>query len=133
FAYERPAKSSLGCPAPETIGSTEVVSPNGSPEGKADSAAVGHQTFYCFNAQDQVIKTLDQRGNPSTAGYDPGTGSLLEYANPGDTAEGAGGSATNTIAYNESGAVKEITTGVTESTGLTTILKYEGSGAYKEV
>ncbi len=126
FNYERPAKSSLGCPAPETIGDTEVVSPNGSPEGKPNSNASGHTTYYCFNNQDQVTKTIDQRGNESTAGYDSGTGSLLHYQNPGDTAEGAGSGATNTIAYNGSGAPTEITTGVTSSTSIKTTLKYGG-------
>jgi RHS repeat-associated protein len=132
FNYERPAKSSLGCP-PETVGDTEVVSPNGSPEGKAGSSASGHQTFYCYNNQDQVTKTIDQRGNPSTASYNSGTGTLATYTNPGDVAEGAGGSTTNTIAYEPSGAIKEITAGVSGSTGLTTKLTYEGSGAYKAV
>ena len=42
FKYELPAKSSLACPSTPspTIGDTEVVSPNGSPEGKAAGADV---------------------------------------------------------------------------------------------
>jgi RHS repeat-associated protein len=127
YKYELPAKSSLSCPT-SSIGDTEVVSPDGSPEGKVDSAATGHQTFYCFNNGDQVTKTVDQRGNPSTAGYEPGTGNLTEYQNPGDTAEGSGSSATNTVVYNGSGAPLEITTGITESTSLKTTLTYGGSG-----
>jgi RHS repeat-associated protein len=123
FNYERPAKSTLECPAPETIGDTEVVSPDGSPEGKADSSSAGHTTYYCYNKEDQVTKTIDQAGNTSTASYDPGSGNLTKYQNPGDTAEGTSGP-TNTIAYNKSGAPEEITTGVTSSTSLKATLKY---------
>jgi RHS repeat-associated protein len=125
FNYERPAKSSLSCPV-GTIGDTEVVSPNGSPEGKADSSASGHTTYYCFNNQDQVTKTIDQRGNPSAASYNPATGTLATYTNPGDTAEGSGSSTTNTIAYNASGAPLEVTTGVSGSNSLKTTLTYGG-------
>ncbi len=132
FNYERPAKSSLSCPT-GSIGSTEVVSPNGSPEGKVDYGESAHKTAYCYNAEDQVTKTIDQRGNESTASYNASTGTLASYQNPGDTAEGSGGSATNTIAYNPSGAVKEITTGVTSTTSLKTTLAYSPSGHGGEV
>lgn len=87
FAYSRPATSSLECPS-GAIGSTEVVSPNGSPEGKANSSSTGHKTFYCFNAQGEVTKTINQRGGLSTASYNSSTGQLHTYQNPGDTAEG---------------------------------------------
>jgi RHS repeat-associated protein len=125
FAYTLPATSSLECP-PGTIGSTEVVSPDGSPEGKADSSSTGHKTFYCFNNQDEVTKTIDQAGNPSTASYDPLTGNLTTYQNPGDMAEGGGGSITNTIAYEPSGAVKEVTTGTTGTSSLRATFAYGG-------
>jgi RHS repeat-associated protein len=128
FAYSIPASAEAKCPteAEGTLGDTEVVSPNGSPEGKVNSASTTHRTFYCFNTNDQVIKTIDQRGNPSTAAYEPGTGSLTEYQNPGDVAEGSGSGATNKIAYNGSGAPLEITTGVTSSVSLKSTLTYGG-------
>ena len=127
FAYSFPATSSLGCPS-GTIGSTEVVSPNGSPEGKADSSAAGHKTFYCFNNHDQIIKTLDQRGNESTASYNASTGRLATYQNPGDTA--SGGTVMNKIVYNPSGAPTEISEGATSESSLLTTLHYGGSSSH---
>lgn len=123
FAYSRPATSSLECPA-GAIGSTEVVSPNGSPEGKANSSSTGHKTFYCFNAQGEVTKMINQRGGLSTAGYDASSGNLTKYQNPGDTAEGA--TVQNTIAYNPSGAPTVISDGTGTSSTLNTTLAYGG-------
>jgi RHS repeat-associated protein len=123
FNYERPAKSSLECPSGSS-GDTEVVSPNGSPEGKANSSSTGHKTFYCFNARDEVTKTMNQRGGVSTAGYDAASGNLTKYQNPGDTAEG--GTVKNTIAYNPSGAATKISDGTGTSTTLDTTLAYGG-------
>lgn len=131
FNYERPAKASLSCPS-GSIGSTEVVSPNGSPEGKVDYSESGHKTDYCYNAEDQVTKTIDQRGNESTASYAPASGNLTEYENPGDKAEGSGGP-TNTIAYNSSGAPTKITEGISGSDSLETTLEYMSSGSYGKV
>jgi RHS repeat-associated protein len=128
FNYTKPAKSSLGCPSPETVGDTEVVSPNGSPEGKADSSSSGHTTFYCFNNKDEVTKTVDQRGNPSTASYNPSTGRLATYQNPGDTA--SGGTVMNEIAYNPSGAPTKITEGTGSGTSLVTTLHYGGGSGH---
>jgi RHS repeat-associated protein len=123
FAYTLPASGSLACPV-GTIGDTEVVSPNGSPNGEADSSSTGHKTFYCFNNADEVTKTLDQRGNESTAGYDASSGQLTKYQNPGDTAEG--GTVKNTIAYNPSGAATKISDGTGTSASLDTTLSYGG-------
>jgi RHS repeat-associated protein len=123
FAYVFPATSSLGCPA-DTIGDTEVVSPNGSPEGKAGSNSTGHKTFYCFNNRDQVTKTINQRGGLSTAGYDASSGNLTEYQNPGDTA--GEGTVMNEIVYNGSGAPTKITEGTASTSSLVTTLNYGG-------
>lgn len=123
FNYERPAKSSVGCPS-GSIGDTEVVSPNGSPEGKVDYSAGTHTTYYCYNDQDEVTKTLNQRGGTSTASYNPGTGRLATYQNPGDTAEG--GTIMNEVAYNGSGAPTKITDGTGTSSTLDTSLSYGG-------
>jgi RHS repeat-associated protein len=126
FAYSRPATSSLECPTTPspTIASTEVVSPNGSPEGKANSSATGHKTFYCFNAQGEVTKTINQRGGFSTANYDSSTGQLETYQNPGDTA--GEGTVMNKIAYNPSGAATVISDGTGTSSSLDTTLTYGG-------
>jgi RHS repeat-associated protein len=123
FEYNKPAKSSLECPS-GTVGDTEVVSPNGSPEGKADSSASGHTTYYCWNNHDEVTKTINQRGGFSTASYNSTTGNLITYQNPGDTAEG--GTVVNKIAYNASGAPTEITDGTGTSSTLDTFLTYGG-------
>jgi YD repeat-containing protein len=125
LSYAIPASGELSCPT-GSIGDTVIVSPNGSPNGEVNAKSAEHKTSYCINSSDEVTKAINQRGNPSTAGYDPGTGSLLEYQNPGDTAEGSGSGATNTIAYNTSGAPTKITTGVTTSASLETSLTYGG-------
>jgi RHS repeat-associated protein len=72
-----------------------------------------------------VTKTIDQRGNPSTAGYDAASGNLTSYQNPGDTAEGTSGP-TNTIAYNASGAPTEFSYATGTSSTLNTSLAYGG-------
>jgi RHS repeat-associated protein len=125
FAYTFPATSGLSCPT-GTIGDTEIVSPNGSPEGSADSASTGHKTFYCFNNADEVTKTIDQRGHESTASYNASTGRLSTYQNPGDTA--GEGTIMNEIVYNTSGAPTQITEGTGSSSSLVTTLNYTGSG-----
>jgi RHS repeat-associated protein len=129
FAYVFPATSSLECPV-DSIGDTEVVSPNGSPEGKAGSNSAGHKTFYCFNNRDQVIKAIDQAGNPSTAGYDAGSGSLIEYQNPGDMA-GGGSGIPNKLTYNSSGALMEVVQGTSATTSLKDIFNYGTEGFAK--
>ncbi len=123
FSYERPAKSSLSCP-PGSIGSTEVVSPNGSPEGKVDYSESAHKTAYCYNAADEVTKTINQRGGTSTASYNSSTGNLTTYQNPGDTAEG--GTIMNELAYNASGAPTKLSDGTGTSSTLDTTLSYGG-------
>jgi RHS repeat-associated protein len=128
LSYAIPAASELSCPA-GTLGDTVIVSPNGSPNGEVNSKSAEHKTSYCFNSSDEVTKTIDQRGNLSTAAYEPGTGSLIKYQNPGDTAEGVSGP-TNTIAYNASGAPTEFSEGTGTSSTLNTSLTYGGGSGH---
>jgi RHS repeat-associated protein len=124
FAYAIPASESAACPA-GSIGDTTVVSPNGSTGGVPNNHTAGHSTTYCFNAEDQVTKAVDQAGNPSKAEYDAATGRLSSYQNPGDSAGGATGVQT-TLAYNSQGAVTNIVRGTGTSSSLETVLSYTG-------
>jgi RHS repeat-associated protein len=130
YKYSIPVSGSVSCPT-GSYGDTEVVSPDGSPNGEADSKATGHKTFYCFNNQDQVTKTIDQAGNASTTSYNAATGTPSSYQNPGDTAGGL--NVNNTIAYAANGAVEKIVDGTGESSSLTTNFNYTGSGTYSKV
>lgn len=130
YAYSIPVSGSVSCPA-GSYGDTKVVSPDGSPNGEANSKATGHETFYCFNNQDQVTKTIDQAGNAGTTGYNAATGSPEKYQNPGDTAGGL--NVNNTIAYNSNGAVEKIIDGTGESSSLTTNFNYSGTASYSKV
>ncbi len=125
YSYAIPASKESGCPA-ESYGDTVVTSPNGSPNGEANSHSSGHQTTYCVNYADAVIKTIDQAGNSSVASYEPATGQLTQYQNPGDTAGGL--NVNNTITYNSNRAIEKIVSGTGEGTSLTTNFKYPGNG-----
>ena len=131
IAYSIPVSGSVSCPT-GSYGDTEVVSPNGSPGGSADSSPSGHETFYCFNNENQVTKTIDQAGNSSTTSYSPASGRPEKYETPGDTAGGLTG-VSNTIAYNSSGAITEILEGTGEGTSLATTFHYSGTGTYGNV
>lgn len=130
FAYSIPVSPSVSCPS-GTYGDTQVVSPDGSPNGVANGSTAGHKTFYCFNDQDQVTKTIDQAGNNTTTSYNAATGEPETFQNPGDTAGGL--NVTNTIAYDKNGAVEKIIEGTGESSSLTTTFVYSGSGPYAQV
>jgi RHS repeat-associated protein len=130
YAYSIPVSGTVSCPT-GSYGDTKVVSPNGSPNGEANSKATGHETFYCFNNQDQVTKTIDQAGNAGTTSYNAATGSPEKYQNPGDTAGGL--NVNNTIAYNSNGAVEKIIDGTGESSSLTTNFNYSGTASYSKV
>jgi RHS repeat-associated protein len=123
FAYSEPASTEAKCPE-GTLGDTVVVSPNGSPNGEANSKASEHKTTYCFNAADEITKTVDQAGNATTASYDSAFGTLTKYQNPGDTAKE--GKVNSTVAYAENGAVEKVIEGTAENHSLETIYNYTG-------
>ncbi len=130
MAYVIPAASEAACPT-GSIGDSVIVSPDGSPNGEANSKASEHKTTYCFNNADQVTKTIDQSGNSTTSSYNSSFGSLTEYQNPGDTAGGL--NVNNTIAYASNGAVEKLVEGTGEGTSLTTKFNYSGSEPYSAV
>jgi RHS repeat-associated protein len=131
YAYSIPVSGSVSCPT-GSYGDTEVVSPNGSPNGEADSKATGHKTFYCFNNQDQVTKTIDQAGNASETTYDSAIGKPETLQSPGDKAAGA--TVMTKIKYNStSGAIENIVDGTGEGTSLTTSFNYGSGTGFHEV
>jgi RHS repeat-associated protein len=130
YKYSIPVSGSVSCPT-GSYGDTEVVSPDGSPNGEADSKSTGHKTFYCFNNQDQVTKTIDQAGNASETTYNSAIGEPETLQSPGDKA--AGPTVENKIAYTSNGAVEKIVDGTGEGTSLTTNFNYTGSGTYSKV
>lgn len=117
YAYylgsDKEAGHGHACTAPGVTKKTVVKNPT------------GHESTFCANVEDEVLQSFDPEGNESTAAFNA-LGQVASYQNPGDTAEGAGGTITNAVAYNTSGAPTEVSFGTGTSTTLNTKLTYGG-------